>query len=100
MKYTFTITGLILTQFFAINNAVGQYTKGGSEKNYDRFNVSYDSIVTENKISIEGVNSGYVGFTFSYLKTSDAYSKSQMTQVEYSLSPNYASPISSGKMTA
>jgi hypothetical protein len=98
MKYTFTITGLILTQFFAINNAVGQYTKGGSEKNYDRFNVSYDSIVTENKISIEGVNSGYVGFTFSYLKTSDAYSKSQMTQVEYSLSPNYASPISSGKI--
>jgi len=98
MKYTFTITGLILTQFFAINNVVAQYTKGGSEKNYDRFNVSYDSIVTEKKIPIQGVNSGYVGFTFSYLKTSDAYSKSQMTQAEYASSPNFAAPISTGKM--
>jgi hypothetical protein len=98
MKYTFVITGLIFTQFFAINNAVGQYTKGGSEKNYDRFNVSYDSIVTENKIPIQGLNSGYAGFTFSFLKTSDDLSRSQMTQAEYASSPNFAAPISTGKM--
>lgn len=98
MKYTHIITGVILTQFFAFNHAVGQYTKGGSEKNYDRFNVSYDSIVTEKKIPIEGVSSGYVGFTFSFLKTSDALSRSQMTQAEYASSPNFAAPISTGKM--
>ncbi len=98
MKYTFVITGVILTQLFAINNAVGQYTKGGSEKNYDRFNVSYDSIVTEKKTPIEGVRSGYVGFTFSYLKTSDAFSRSQMTQAEYASTPNFAAPIATGKM--
>ncbi len=98
MKYTFAITGLILTQFLVLNNAVGQYTKGGSEKNYDRFKVSYDSIVTEKKIPIQGVNSGYVGFTFSYLKTTDVLSKSQMTQSEYIASPGFGAPISSGKI--
>lgn len=98
MKYTFVLTGLILTQFLVTNNAVGQYTKGGSEKNYDRFNVSYDSIVTEKKIPIEGVNSGFVGFTISYLKTTDAFSKSQMTQAEYGSTPNFAAPVSVGKM--
>lgn len=98
MKYTFTITGLILVQLLSSNNAVGQYTKGGSEKNYDRFNVSYDSIVTEKKIPIEGVSSGFVGFTFSFLKAKDALSTSQMTQAEYVSNAYLAGPISTGKM--
>lgn len=76
-----------------------QFTKGGSEKNYERNRVSYDSIVTERKIPISNVShSLYAGFSVSFAKSTNEQSRMLMTQQEYMNSPYFGAPYSTGKI--
>lgn len=94
MKLTSSITFLLISSV-----TFSQFTKGGSEKNYERNKISYDSVVTEKQIPIgERSNSMYVAYTASFVKSTDDHSRSSMTQQEYFNSPYYGAPYNTGKM--
>jgi hypothetical protein len=61
----------ITTAIFIIlmgSNAKAQFTKGGSEKNYDNYHLVYDTITTTEKISIPFQN-----YRFTYLSIAPAF---------------------------
>jgi hypothetical protein len=87
---------LSLTQF-----GIAQITRGGSEKNYDRFRIKYDTIVSERKVlqdaSIINPSSNYSSLQVGFARGM-GYSTGLPSALEYTNSPYFAAPIESGEL--
>lgn len=94
MKLTIQLALLFMSSGLT---AFAQYTQGGSKKNYERYHVTYDSVVNETKVPIEGFTN-HVCYDFAYVSPTNDWSKQQMTQSEYSGNPYYAAPFATGKV--
>ena len=92
---------LLILLFGLTELGIAQVTRGGSEKNYDRFRIKYDTIVSERKVlqdaSINNPFSNYnsiqIGFARGY-----GYSTGLPSAFEYTNSPYYGEPIASGEI--
>ena len=80
---------------------IAQMTRGGSEKNYDRFRIKYDTIVTERKVlqngSIYNPMNSYSSLHIGLAKGL-GFSAGLPTRNEYTNSPYYGEPIASGEL--
>lgn len=81
-------------------SAHGQYTLGGSIKNYERYKATLDSIVIEKQVLVDSdfPASTYSFFTIAFANATDELSRSSMTQQEYISSTYFAEPYANGKM--
>lgn len=99
MKKIIPILIFLCTAFSGIG--VAQMTRGGSEKNYDRFRIKYDTIVTERKVlengSIYNPMNNYSSLHIGLAKGL-GFSTGLPTRNEYNNSPYYGEPIASGKI--
>jgi hypothetical protein len=99
MKNTVLILVLFLLTFAQFG--ISQVTRGGSEKNYDRFRIKYDTVVNERKVlqdaSINNPLSNYNSFQIGFARGT-GYSTGLPSASEYSNSPYFAAPIESGEL--
>lgn len=94
MKINLYFSSFILLLAFTTS---AQITKGGSTKNYERYHITYDSIVTETKVPLKGFTE-HLSFDIAYVTPTDEWSKTQMTQSEYLSNPYWASPFFTGQV--
>lgn len=94
MKIKLYFSSFFLFLGFSIT---AQITKGGSIKNYERYHITYDSIVTETKVPLKGFTE-HLTFDIAYVTPTDEWSKTQMTQSEYMNNPYWASPFFTGQV--
>jgi hypothetical protein len=95
MKYTIIYIAVLL---LASPIVFAQSTKGGTIKNFEKHKVSYDTIVTENKIPIEQFNSGFYSIFFSLTNPTFEHSQTLMSQADYFNSPYYMAPFTTGQV--